>query len=93
MGLLRKKISTAFEEVSNTAQRIGVYTSRDYIDILEKLIVRWEIDKINNLSDEAEKARDYLMRLPDRMLRLADRMTIPENSFQFKWVEPAKLKL
>ena len=87
------KISTAFEEFSNTAQRIGVYTSRDYIDILEKLIVRWEIDKINNLSDEAEKARDYLMRLPDRMLRLADRMTIPENSFQFKWVEPAKLKL
>ncbi|HEY5688991.1 MAG TPA: acyl-ACP desaturase, partial [Yeosuana sp.] len=43
--------------------------------------------------DEAEKARDYLMKLPERMLRIADRMTIPENSFQFKWVEPAKLKL
>ncbi|TXE13078.1 acyl-ACP desaturase [Seonamhaeicola algicola] len=86
------KISTAFEEFSNTAQRIGVYTSTDYVDILKKLIDRWEIDKITNLTDEAEKARDYLMKLPDRMYRLAERMKIPENSFQFKWVEPAIAK-
>lgn len=85
------KISTAFEEFSNTAQRIGVYTAHDYIDILEKLIKRWNIDKYTGLTDDAEKARDYLMKLPSRMLRLADRMTIPENSFQFKWVEPAKV--
>lgn len=82
------KISTAFEEFSNTAQRIGVYTSKDYVDILQKLINRWEIDKITNLTDDAEKARDYLMKLPDRMLRLAERIKIPENSFEFKWVEP-----
>ncbi|MCF7566860.1 acyl-ACP desaturase [Sabulilitoribacter arenilitoris] len=83
------KISTAFEEFSNTAQRIDVYTSKDYVDILQKLITRWEIDKITNLTEDAEKARDYLMALPNRMLRLADRIKIPENSFQFKWVEPA----
>ncbi|KJD31202.1 fatty acid desaturase [Tamlana nanhaiensis] len=86
------KISTAFEEFSNTAQRIGVYTSKDYVDILQKLIDRWEIDKVTNLTDEAEKARDYLMKLPQRMYRLADRMKIPENSYQFKWVEPAVSK-
>jgi acyl-[acyl-carrier-protein] desaturase len=86
------KIGTAFEEFSNTAQRIGVYTSRDYIDILQKLIIRWDIGNIQGLNDEAEKARDYLMKLPSRMLRLADRITIPENSYQFKWVEPAHLK-
>ncbi|MBO3096656.1 acyl-ACP desaturase [Gelidibacter pelagius] len=86
------EIGTAFEEFSNTAQRIGVYTSADYVDILEKLINRWEIGNIKNLSDDAEKARDYLMKLPDRMKRLADRMKIPENSYQFKWVEPASLK-
>ncbi|MCH7525465.1 MAG: acyl-ACP desaturase [Bacteroidetes bacterium] len=85
------KISTAFEEFSNTAQRIGVYTSKDYIDILEKLIKRWEIDNITSLTEEAEKARDYLMKLPARLLRITERMIIPENSFQFKWVEPAKL--
>lgn len=86
------QIGTAFEEFSNTAQRIGVYTSADYVDILEKLINRWEIGNMRNLSDDAEKARDYLMKLPDRMKRLADRMRIPENSYQFKWVEPASLK-
>ncbi|KJD36395.1 fatty acid desaturase [Tamlana sedimentorum] len=86
------KISTAFEEFSNTAQRIGVYTSTDYVDILQKLINRWEIDKVTNLTDEAEKARDYLMKLPNRMYRLADRIKIPENSYQFKWVEPAANK-
>ncbi|GGZ75598.1 acyl-ACP desaturase [Algibacter mikhailovii] len=83
------QIGTAFEEFSNTAQRIGVYTSTDYVDILQKLINRWEIDKITGLNDEAEKARDYLMKLPARMYRLSERMKIPENSFQFKWVEPA----
>ncbi|MDY7394829.1 acyl-ACP desaturase [Aureibaculum sp. 2210JD6-5] len=82
-----EKIGTAFEEFSNTAQRIGVYTSLDYVDILDKLIKRWEIDKITHLSDEAEKARDYLVSLPSRMLRLAERIKIPENSYQFKWVE------
>ena len=86
------KIGTAFEEFSNTAQRIGVYTSTDYVDILKKLIDRWEIAKITGLNDEAEKARDYLMKLPERMYRLAERMKIPENSFQFKWVEPALTK-
>ncbi|SFZ89932.1 acyl-[acyl-carrier-protein] desaturase [Flaviramulus basaltis] len=86
------KIGSAFEEFSNTAQRIGVYTSNDYVDILDKLIKRWEIDKITNLTDEAEKARDYLMKLPTRMYRLSERIKIPENSFQFKWVEPAIIK-
>jgi len=85
------KIGSIFEEFSNTAQRIGVYTSLDYIEILEKLIKRWGIDKITDLNDDAEKARDYLMKLPSRMLRLADRIKIPENSYKFKWVEPAKL--
>jgi len=85
------KIGDAFEEFSNTAQRIGVYTAKDYVDILDKLIKRWEIDKITNLTDEAEKARDYLMKLPSRMLRIADRMVLPENNFKFKWVEESRV--
>ena len=51
------KISTAFEEFSNTAQRIGVYTSLDYVEILEKLLETWKIDSVTNLNEEAEKAR------------------------------------
>ena len=85
------KIGTAFEEFSNTAQKIGVYTAKDYVDILDKLIKRWEIDKITNLTDEAEKARDYLMKLPSRMLRVADRMVVPDNNYKFKWVEDSRI--
>jgi acyl-[acyl-carrier-protein] desaturase len=63
----------------------------DYIDILDKLILKWDIGSMGGLNPEAEKARDYLMKLPSRMTRIAERMSIPENSYQFKWVEPAKL--
>lgn len=82
-------IGTAFEKFSESAQRIGVYTAMDYVDILQKLIDKWEIDKVTNLTDEAEKARDYLMKLPARMTRLADRMVTPTEEKLFKWVQPA----
>jgi acyl-[acyl-carrier-protein] desaturase len=85
------KIGNAFEEFSNTAQKIGVYTARDYVDILNKLINTWEIDKITNLTDEAEKARDYLMKLPSRMIRVAERMVVPDNNYKFKWVEESRV--
>jgi acyl-[acyl-carrier-protein] desaturase len=93
-GFLREsgqKIGSAFEEFSNSAQRIGVYTANDYVDIMQKLIDRWEIDKITNLTDEAEKARDYLMKLPARMARVSERLVIPQDITIFKWVEPARL--
>ncbi len=78
-------------ESGHSAQRIGVYTANDYVDIMQKLIEKWEIDKIGSLTDEAEKARDYLMKLPARMARISERLIIPQESFQFKWVEPARL--
>src|SRR5690606_36224294 len=70
----------AFEIFSDSAQRIGVYTSLDYVDIIRKLIRMWEIDKVNNLNQEAEKARDYIMGLPDRLDRIAQRIVIPQES-------------
>ena len=84
-----ESIGTAFEKFSDSAQRIGVYTAMDYVDILEKLNIKWEIDKINNLTDEAEKARDYLMKLPSRMAKVAERMAVPSEEQLFKWVQPA----
>ena len=87
-----EKMSTAFEEFSNSAQKIGVYTAADYVDILKKLTEKWEIDKITNLTAEAEKARDYLMRLPERMAKISERMVLPEETKIFKWVEPALIR-
>lgn len=81
--------STLFEQFSVVAQRTGVYTGFDYIDILKKLNNMWEIDKINGLTDEAEKARDFLMKLPDRMTRITERMVVPDTKYNFKWMLPA----
>jgi len=76
----------AFDHFSDAAQRLGVYTALDYVDILKELIADWQIDKVNDLNDKGEKARDYLMRLPDRLTRLADRLKIPEKEYKFKWI-------
>ncbi len=87
-----EKIGTAFEAFSDSAQRIGVYTAADYVEILEKLNVKWDIANINGLTAEAEKARDYLMKLPERMKKISERMIIPEQGQTFKWVEPALIR-
>jgi acyl-[acyl-carrier-protein] desaturase len=80
-------IGTAFENFSNCAQRLGVYTAQDYVDILKKLNSYWDLDKVRSLSEEAEKARDYLIKLPERLERISERMKFPEDQYRFKWVE------
>ena len=79
-------ISSAFETFSNCAQRLGVYTSKDYIEILEKLNAHWSLEHLRALSDEAEKAREYLVKLPDRLTRISERMRYPQEQYHFKWV-------
>ncbi|MEJ2161876.1 MAG: acyl-ACP desaturase [Robiginitalea sp.] len=79
-------IGTAFENFSNCAQRLGVYTAQDYIEILKKLNDYWKIGNLRELSDEAERARDYLMALPARLERISARMSFPEDQYRFKWV-------
>ncbi len=89
---LRESFNTKgslFDDFSTVAQRVGVYTGFDYVDILRKLNETWEIDKITGLTAEAEKARDYLMKLPDRMYRITERIVIPDTKFNFKWMIPA----
>ncbi|MBT8307883.1 MAG: acyl-ACP desaturase [Maribacter sp.] len=80
-------IGAAFENFSNCAQRLGVYTAQDYIDILKKLNAFWDLESVRNLSDEAEKARDYLTKLPGRLQRISERMAFPQDQYHFKWVE------
>jgi acyl-[acyl-carrier-protein] desaturase len=87
-----EKIGSAFEAFSDSAQRIGVYTAADYVEILEKLNVKWDIANMNGLTAEAEKARDYLMKLPERMKKISERIIIPEEGQIFKWVEPALIR-
>jgi len=85
-------MGSAFDEFSNCAQRIGVYTGNDYIDIMKRLIVRWDIEKLTGLTEEAEKARDFVTKLPARMERIQSRIKISDEITHFKWVNPALTK-
>jgi acyl-[acyl-carrier-protein] desaturase len=42
---------------------------------------------MTGLNSAAEKAQDYLMRLPERLTRLTDRIKIPELEYKFTWVD------
>ncbi len=75
-----------YSNFSDAAQRIGVYTSYDYTDILKSLIEEWEIDAVRGLQENGEKARDYIMALPDRLNRVAERMKIPDTHYKFNWI-------
>jgi acyl-[acyl-carrier-protein] desaturase len=41
---------------------------------------------MEGLNDDAQKARDYIMRLPDRLQRITERMKVPEKKHNFKWI-------
>jgi len=81
------RMGETFSHFSDAAQRLGVYTTMDYIEILEGLLDEWKIGQVGGLNDAAEKGRDYLMALPARLRRIADRTRIPELSYQFSWIK------
>ncbi len=81
------KMGDTYTHFSDAAQRLGVYTTNDYIDILETLLKDWKIDGMRDLNDGAEKARDYLLALPGRLRRIADRVKVPELAYEFSWID------
>ncbi|HTC00062.1 MAG TPA: acyl-ACP desaturase [Ferruginibacter sp.] len=83
-----ESIGTAYTHFSDAAQRLGVYTSLDYTEILESLIEEWNIASMGDLNPEGEKARDYLMALPARFKRVAERSGIKAPlEYQFNWIK------
>lgn len=76
----------SFSNFSDAATRLGVYTSLDYVEILRTLIDDWQIENVRGLMENGEKARDYLMALPDRLARIAERMRVPTTEYKFGWI-------
>ena len=81
------KMGDTFSHFSDAAQRLGVYTTNDYIDILDSLLAEWKVEHIRELNEQAEKARDYLLALPTRLRRIADRTKVPELAYEFSWID------
>ncbi|KAL0558158.1 hypothetical protein IC582_006723 [Cucumis melo] len=106
--MMRKKVSmpahlmydgrddNLFDHFSAVAQRLGVYTAKDYADILEFLVGRWKVESLTGLSGEGQKAQDYVCGLPARIRKLEERAqsrakegpTIP-----FSWIFDRQVKL
>lgn len=79
-------VTNTFSNFSDAAQRLGVYTAHDYVQILRDLLDEWKIGNLNGLNDAGERARDEMMRLPDRLARLADRVRLPDREVKFSWI-------
>jgi acyl-[acyl-carrier-protein] desaturase len=75
-----------FANFSDAAQRLGVYTAVDYVNIMRDLIKEWNIESLTGLKENGEKARDYIMKLPDRMARISERIAIPDRELKFSWI-------
>ncbi|KAI8567086.1 hypothetical protein RHMOL_Rhmol02G0093900 [Rhododendron molle] len=61
-----------FEHFSSVAQRLGVYTAKDYADILEFLVGKWRVETLTGLSGEGRRAQDYVCGLAPRIRRLEE---------------------
>jgi acyl-[acyl-carrier-protein] desaturase len=90
-----------YEDFSDVAQRLGVYTAIDYADIIEHLVKRWNLDSLEGLSSASEKEREYICRLPDRYRKLAERSMNrkkkvtedgPLPSKAFSWIHGREVK-
>ncbi|CAA0814515.1 Acyl- [Striga hermonthica] len=83
------KDDTLFDHFASVAQRLGVYTAKDYADILEFLVGRWEVDKLTGLSGEGRKAQEYVCGLTPRIRRLEERARARAKEGElvpFSWV-------
>ena len=80
------KIGQTFGHFTDAAERLGIYTAIDYVDILRDLIKDWHIENVTDLNESGEKARDYIMALPDRLIRVAERMKSPMLEYKFSWI-------
>lgn len=89
-GAARGDTFATFEAL---AQRIGVYTAQDYLEILEFLVDAWKIPEFSGLSAPALQAQEFICGLPDRYRRLLKRLRVPtaaEMPPTFRWlVQPA----
>ncbi|XP_062099146.1 stearoyl-[acyl-carrier-protein] 9-desaturase 6, chloroplastic-like [Humulus lupulus] len=80
-----------FHHFSAVAQRLGVYTADDYADILEFLVKRWKLEKMEGLNAEARQAQDYVCGLAPRIRKLQERADerarkMGPLSVKFSWI-------
>lgn len=87
-----------FEHFSGVAQRLGVYTADDYADILECLIGRWGLEKLEGLNGDGRRAQDFVCALAPRIRKLQERADerarkMEKHKVKFSWIFNKELLL
>ncbi|KAM7489555.1 hypothetical protein LguiB_027039 [Lonicera macranthoides] len=83
-----------FQHFSVVAQRLGVYTARDYADILEHLIKRWNVADLTGLSVRGQEAQHYVCQLPSKIRRIEERARGRAKegpAVPFSWISDRKV--
>lgn len=78
-----------FTNFGSIVSRLGVYSATDYIDVVEYLVERWNIDKLGGLSGEGRRAQEYVCGLAERLKRLQERVEEAEKKapkVPFSWI-------
>jgi acyl-[acyl-carrier-protein] desaturase len=81
-----------FSKFSLVAQKIGVYTAKDYAEIIGALVNEWKIEGLTGISGASAKAQEYLCRLSERYLNLADRLSF-SGVEKFSWLYDREIAL
>jgi acyl-[acyl-carrier-protein] desaturase len=72
-----EKSDSLFTRFSLITEKMGIYTTFDYANIINHLTERWKIAGLTGLKDYAAKAQEYLCTLADRYRRIAERASVP----------------
>lgn len=77
-----------FHHFSVVTQRVGVYTASDYADILEFLIERWRLEKLEGLTSEGKCAQEFVCGLAPRIRRLQEHANerVRKINVKFSWI-------
>lgn len=81
-----------FAMFSAAAQRLHVYTTRDYVDLVERNLRRWAIFEKRFTSEAGQRAQEAIAVLMKRLGKLADRaerQASAKSTRPFRWVATA----
>ena len=86
-----------FENYAAVAQRLSVYTVKDYVDILEYFVERWNVEKLTGLSGEGRRAQDYVCGLGQRLRKMEERAQEKAmeaaSTIPFSWIFGREVKI
>ncbi len=75
-----------FTRFSLITEKMGIYTTSDYANIISHLTERWKVAGLTGLKDYAVRAQEYLCTLADRYRRIAERLTVNEHIVTPAWI-------